>query len=48
MLLAIYKEVITALYIKSYYNKFIISTNFLIIRVVYIAASGKILYYFIF
>ncbi len=46
MLLAIYKEVIVSLYIKGYYSKFIISTNFLIIRAVYIAVSGKTLYPF--
>ena len=43
-LLAIYKEVIAALYIKGYYSKFIINTNFLIIRAVYIAVSDKTLY----
>jgi hypothetical protein len=47
-LLAIYKKIIAALYIKGYYSKFIISTNFLIIRAVYIAVSGKTLYFFTF
>ena len=42
-LLAICKEVIAALYIKGYCSKFIISTNFLIIRAVYIAVSDKTL-----
>ena len=41
MLLAIYKEVIVVLYIKGYYSKIIISTNFLIIRAVYIAVNNK-------
>jgi len=48
MLLAIYKKAIVVLYIKGYRSKFIINTNFLIIRAVYIAVSGKILYLFIF
>jgi hypothetical protein len=47
-LLTVYKKIIAALYVKGYYNKFIISTNFLIIRVVYIAVNGKILYLFTF
>jgi hypothetical protein len=33
---------------KGYRSKFIISTNFLIIRVVYIAVSSKTLYFLIF
>ena len=41
MLLAIYKEVIVVPYIKGYCSKIIINTNFLIIRVVYIAVNGK-------
>ena len=40
-LLAIYKEVIAVLYVKGYCSKIIISTNFLIIRAVYIAVNGK-------
>ena len=47
MLLAICKEVIAVLYIKDYRSKIIISTNFLIIRTVYIAVNSKILYFFI-
>jgi len=46
ILLAIYKEAIAVLYIKGYRIKFIINTNFLIIRAVYIIVSGKILYLF--
>jgi hypothetical protein len=47
-LLAIYKKIIAALYVKGYCSKFIINTNFLIIRAVYIAVSGKTLYLFTF
>jgi hypothetical protein len=47
-LLAIYKKIIAVLYIKDYRSKFIISTNFLIIRAVYIAVSRKTLYLFTF
>ena len=45
-LLVIYKEVIRLKNVRGYYSKVIISTNFLTIRVVYMAVSDKTLYLF--
>jgi hypothetical protein len=47
-LLVIYKEVIQLKNIRGYYSKIIISTNFLIIRAVYMVVSDKTLYLFTF
>jgi len=46
VLLVIYKEVIWLKNVRGYYNKVVIGINFLTIRVVYIAVSNKILYFF--